>query len=290
MRHPAAWELAVASGAGEDRRCTFADREYQRLEVQWRELPFAPKVEILLEKHRRAAQDKSVPCRDLNDLPEGWAGLCQDPPLEPRRGVVVRAVKAFDLGKTNVLAEVTIVWPAKRDVELEKQILVGVRPAPEGPTKLWRAMGLEVELAKEFNLVEMKAPVGKVEWTFHAGGKKDARVTVTRLAMPKYWLNGPLRDWLGEQVPVLAEKRREEPCEINSHRGELVLSEQPLHVLASWRGWKRCRLDVAWLCPEQERVYHVLCVQPRRDADLTLPASLRVGCCRAGQSQAGGRT
>jgi hypothetical protein len=231
-----------------------------------------------------------VPCRDLTDLADGWEGFCQDPPQGSQRGVVVRAARAFDEGKTKVLVEVTIVWPGRRDVDLEKQILAGVQPAPEGATRLWRAMGLEVELPREFDLVEMKAPVGKVEWTFHAGGKKDPTVTVARLAMPRYWLNGPLRDWLGEQVPLMAVKRREEPCEINAHRGERVLSEQPLHLISHWRGWKRYRLDVAWLCPAQERVYLITCVQPRRDAELAMPPSLRIGCCGATRHDAGGRS
>lgn len=289
MRHPAAWELAVASGPGQENRCTFADREYQRLEVKWRELPFAPKVAIILERHRKAAQDQKVPCRDLKDLPEGWEGLCQEPPQGGLRGVVVRAVKAFDEGKTHVLVETTIVWPGRRDVALEKQILAGVQPAREGPAKLWQAMGLAVELAREFDLVEMNAPVGKVEWAFHAGGKNAPRITVAMLAMPKYWLQGPLRDWLGERPPLLALKRRVEACDVNGHRGELVFTEEPLHRIAHWRGWKRYRLDVAWLCPEKERVYHVTCVQPRRDEDLAMPPSLRVECCQVGQGPAGGR-
>lgn len=326
IRHPAAWELAVASGrteeAGQERKCVFADREFQRLEVRWRELPSAPKIEILMEKHRKAAQDMKVSGRDMTGLPEGWQGFYQEAYQEKPegsgqgkgkdRGVVVRTARGFDLGegtgekgekgcRGKMLVEVTMVWPAGREVELERQILQGMRPAGRKATRLWRAMGMEVELGREYDMVEMKAPVGKIEWVFSPvartartaeGGvearekgekpEKEATVSLSRLAMPKYWLDGPLRDWLAGQAPALADKLRQEPCEVNGHRGEMVLSEQEVNVWAKWRGWKQYRLDVAWLCPVEERVFHLVCRQRRRDAELSLPESLRVGCCGAG--------
>ncbi|MCY2930546.1 MAG: hypothetical protein NTV86_13815 [Planctomycetota bacterium] len=349
IRHPAGWELAVASGPEEEpglgRKCTFADREFQRLEVRWRELASEPKIEILMEKHRKAAQDLKVAGRDMTGLPDGWQGFYQEAYQEAcqkqaegsgqgkgkDRGVVVRTARGFDIGegtegmgsrgkakgekgekgeegkKGRMLVEATMVWPTGRDVELERRILMGMRPEGRKGTRLWRAMGMEVELGREYDMVEMKAPVGKIEWVFsrvartappaQAGeggredgekrdrgkkGEKDATVSLSRLAMPKYWLDGPLRDWVAGQAPALADKLRQEPCEVNGHRGEMVLSEQELNAWANWRGWKQYRLDVAWLCPVEERVYHIVCRQRRRDAELSLPESLRVGCCGAG--------
>ena len=287
MRHPAAWELAGASGPTEEKRCTFADREFQRLEVLWRELPAMPKVDLLLEKHRKAAQDQKAACRDLAGLPEGWQGFYQEQRQEPHanRGVVVRAARGFDApeGQAKVLAEATLVWPDGRQADLERRILEGIAPAPQGATRLWRAMGLEVELARAFDLAQMQAPVGKVEWTFDAeGGETGVKITVARLAMPRYWLDGPLRDWLAAQAPLTAEALRQEACDVNGHRGELALRVQRPDWLWRWRRGRPYRLDVAWLCPAEERVYHITCRQHRPDAALAMPESLRVSCCRAG--------
>ena len=53
VEHPAAWELSLASGAGEPGRIGFADRRYTRLEVAWREVDFVPNLELMMDKYRQ---------------------------------------------------------------------------------------------------------------------------------------------------------------------------------------------------------------------------------------------
>jgi hypothetical protein len=284
IEHPAGWELAVASGVKEARRCTFADRFYHRLDVTWQEIDFVPQLSLLLDKHRKTAQKQSVKCQDVTGLPAGWEGVVQD----TQGGVVVRAARFF--AKEKVLAEAALVWPERRDRQLEAAVLERLRPGEKGKEQLWQAMGLSVTIGAEYELQDAKAPVGKTEWEFAAGagkGKEEALVTVTRLAMPKYWLDGPLRDWLAEQVPATAGQVRQDAVRFNDHRAEQVLSAERIGLIASWRGLRHYRLDVAWLCPTEQRVYHVTCRQRRRDAEVTMPASLRIRCCRAGTGAQG---
>ena len=40
------------------------------------------------------------------------------------------------------------------------------------------------------------------------------------------------------------------------------------------------RLDAAWQCPRESRLYHVRRTQISRDAEISLPQDLKIHCCR----------
>ena len=206
--HPYDWEIARASDQDQPGRCTFSDRHYHRLDVQWRKVQYAPNFDLILEKYRQGPEGQQ---RDLSSvwLASPWRGLLR----QTADGFVLHAARTFPDQRT--LVELTIVWPRKdRDAKLEETILKSVA-IDDGEDRLWQAMGISATVPGHFNLRTNSSKVGKVSWEFATSDrgtpsrfiglgtpKRGPVLTIERLAMPGYWLKGSIREWLVEQVPA----------------------------------------------------------------------------------------
>jgi hypothetical protein len=273
LDHPSDWELARVSSPGEPGHLTFSDRRFQRMEVRWLALNFAPELDLLLEKYRKAdnKEGRTVP---LEGQPSPWQGLTRQMP----NGSVVRAARTFP--QQRLLVETTLIWPDGRDVELERAILASVAAMPAGPAQLWQALGVSATIPAEYDLRGLSASVGRVRWEFAPAGKSPPRIAIERLAMPEFWLKDPLRDWLARELPSQHYLLRQDTCEWNKHRGERLISHAFAGTLAALRGRRRMRLDLAWQCPVENRVYHVEFAELSADSEIVLPKTLAVRCCR----------
>jgi hypothetical protein len=107
-----------------------------------------------------------------------------------------------------------------------------------------------------------------------------------RLAMVRFWLKTPLADWLASQAAEGFRVTEKGDLDCCGHAGARVLARGG-SPLARLLGAGIARTDVAWLCPRQERLYHVRWWQ-RRAAPTHWPDGLQVHCCRQ-VSMAGGR-
>jgi len=274
--HPAHWELAWASGPDEPGRLTFADRRYHRLDLRWQPLRFIPRLELLLTKYRQAKKGEEVEILDLDPCPSPWQGVVR----RTDDGQVVRAVRFFRDARR--LVETTVVWPGSRDPRVEERILTSVRPQEaQSGRLLWQAMGVSLRLGEEFRLQQHSAKVGCISWDFAAGRKKTLReLRVERIALPEFWLDKPMREWLEEQLPSEYEPLRQEMVIIGRHRAERLISSAKAGRLTFLRGVRQYRLDLGWLCPTESRVYHVTYRLTSPDQDLALPASFELTCCR----------
>jgi len=274
--HPAEWELAFACGLNEPLRCTFADRYYHRLNISWRALKFEPNLELVLQKHRRELEKRGKEgLRDLAGAPQGWRGILH----QSNEGTLVHAVRF--LGGAGWLVDATLVWPKSRNTALENAVLASITALDsDAGTKLWQAMGLSLSLSSEYDLVQSNSKVGRVAWDFATAKKRGPRLTVERLALPEYWLKVPLRDWLIQQMPVSHKLIRQDVTTMNGHRGESLLSRGRISPAASLIRLAQARLAVAWLCPIESRVYHVIASAVTRQPDISLPQDLTVRCCR----------
>lgn len=270
--HPRDWEIALAAGPDEPPRCAFADRHYHRLEVRWQEVQHPPNLELLLEKHRHSPKGQLRDVSRLAGLPAGWSGLLR----KGEGGCVTYAAKVFR--DRRVLAEATLFWPGRRDTTLEAVILESVAVDTAGPTRLWQAMGISLELGEEFKLRSRDSRVGRVQWQFATSGRDAATLTVERLAMPDCWLRGSLEDWLAEQVPRRHVVVAKSATAFNEHRAHRQVSRGKGKLVATLRRLRPTRLDVAWLCEAENRVYHLAFARLSRDQELELPASLTVRC------------
>ena len=272
--HPRQWELVSASGVDEPGQCKFADRFYERIDLRWRGLQYVPNLDRMLTKYRSAAA-KDQQITELAGAPSHWRGLLQN----TAGSQVVHAVRFFQ--QPRLLAELTIVWPRCRHLELEREILASVRPEnPQDKLKLWQAMGISATVCSDFELVKCTSTVGLVKWDFQTRQKRGPLLRIERLAMPQEWLKGPLRDWLAGQLPAGARKLRGELAIYNNHRGEQLISTTKIGTVSNLRGLRRLKIDVAWQCPLEGRLYRVSFAEVSRDQEIALPGHLKVRCCR----------
>jgi len=105
-------------------------------------------------------------------------------------------------------------------------------------------------------------------------------LTVERLAMPEYWLDKPLRDWLLDQLKPGESVVRQGVVDHNGHRCERLLSARKIGWVSSCRGIRRLRCDLAWTCPQENRVYRVSHSAPSDGEGLELPGTFSLRCCR----------
>jgi hypothetical protein len=279
ISHPGEWELAIASGPDEPGRCTFTDRHYHRLNIQWRKVKQPPKLELLLEKYRQSDKGQLRELSPLGNLPAGWVGLLRKAAEE---GVVTYATKVFTLCEPLLLAEVTLVWPKEqqRDAALEAAILKSVAAESSAWPRLWQAMGLSLDLPRPFDLRRNDSKVGRVSWEFAAPGHTIPPFVVQRLALPEYWIKGSLMDWMKKQVPAGHKAVKEEAAVVNGHPAWRLISRGRADLWSSLRGRRLLRLDLAWLCPQESRVYHLITHRTSRTEEPALPEGLVIRCCR----------
>jgi len=282
--HPHNWELSVASGIDEPGRLKFVDRLYERLDVRWKPLTYVPDMDRAVEKFRPNADRSSrklsggqgAKVSSLSGAPEPWRGVVR----KLTQGTVVHAGRFFR--NVRWLVEITMVWPRRRNTELERAILSSVQAHdPDAATRAWQASGLSLELSRRFELRTNRARVGRITWTFTTHAKRGPELIVERLAMPKYWLRQPLREWLVEELPESHQVVRQAVADFNSHRGQILISRGRLGTVAKLRGLQEIRLDAAWQCPREGRVYHVRLTEISRDQEISLPPDLKIHCCRA---------
>ncbi len=284
--HPAEWELAVASGVDEPRRCAFADRLFHRLDVRWRPLKGRPNLELAIQKHRRQT-DKGAESTvtDFADAPAGWRGTLR------KTGEATLAYACRYLESPGWLVDAVVVWPQKRDKATEAAVLRSIGAEdPGAEVREWQAMGLSLRLGRPFELVRSLVPVGQVRWEFSTARRHGPQLVIERLAMPEHWLGDSLREWLLEELPHGHRPHRQELAKVNGHRAERLISHTRFSPLASLRGIREIRVDLAWLCPKESRLYRVSFADRSRADEIALPGSLEIRCCRDVPAAARGRS
>lgn len=274
VSHPADWEVAYAAGADERPRIAFADRRYRRLDLFYQFVDYKPNLELMLDRYRRG-EDPDVETKPLADAPAPWCGLLR---LEPE-GTVVHAGRFFE--DEGCFVEAAVVWPLERDKALELEILEHIAPYNDaGPGRLWQAMGMSVRIDERYDLHRHSARVGRIIWDFAADAKRGPFLTVRRLAMPEHWLKVSLGDWLPGQVPGAYREIERSPRTVNRHRAAEVVSFERGGPLTRLRRQRRLRMDLAWLCDVEDRVYHLTYTEQSREDRPVLPDEFEVRCCK----------
>lgn len=272
--HPADWELALVSGPGAPGRCAFVDRHIQRMDVHWRRQKTPIDLELLLSNHRK--QDADVDISDLSHLPEGWEGLIR----KHSGSSVTHAARFFP--DDYLIVEVAIIWPEEMDSDTQNAILDEISPVEvdeEGRQSI-RAFGLSVRVPKPFRLRSVTPNAGCISMKFSTEEKKGPELTLERIALPSQIKTQTVRDWLILNMPEGFDRIRDDLISHGTHRKESVTSRGKCSMLSTWRGiYGRC-LDVAWICPIEERLYHIRLQQTTAEEAIHLPDGLDVDCCK----------
>jgi len=282
--HPPEWEVVVASGPDDPGRLTFTDRRYHRLDVKWRTLKYVPSIELMLSRHQKRDKTERDKRSPLATGPAPWKGIVN----KTSDGWIVHAMRFFR--QARLLVEVSLIWPGRRDISLENAVLASATATAmdrQDDSRLWQAMGLSVTCPADYDLRQASPKVGRIQWDFSRmtpNGKIDKQgglLRIARIAMPDYWLKGrPIRDWLTDQLPADARSINQRRIGQGRHLADEIVSAIKLPLVARARGLQSMRLDLAWICPTEGRVYHVQFTQRRRDERIALPVGWEVSCCR----------
>jgi hypothetical protein len=233
----------------------------------------------MIEKYRqrKTSRKDEVTFKPLLGLGEEWRGVIR----QAGDGTSVHAGRFF--APQRWLVEATIVWPERRNPALEREIFASIRAeAPEEPLRHWRALGMDVRVGRDLDLLVSDPKVGRVTWTFGARKKKRSpQLVVERLAMVEHWLSakGGLEEWLAKSLPEQSRVVEKSSITFNEHPAQRLLSEKGIGTLPTLRGLRQRRLDIGWVCPVDGRLYHVAVTQTRRDRDVRLPEGFEMECC-----------
>jgi hypothetical protein len=269
---PSDWELFRAVRKNDQWRCSFADRYHQRVDIRWRKLGYVPDLERMLERHQEKEQKERTVT--LTGQPEEWKGTLR----QTQGGWVVNAGRFLE--QTGILVEMILVWPERRDAELESRILASVRPIEEeNGMKLWEAMGMKARVGAKYDILEYKAEAGKVEWTFGQQKTKGPKVMLQRMAMPKYWLRGTVAEWLLTEAAGRS-IQEEWTANVNGHVAAGMRSSARVLLVDSVLLKRQIRAEVAWLCQKELRVYRMACTAAQRSKELGIPTDVKIECCQ----------
>ncbi len=276
MDHPPQWEVALASGPEEPARLILTDRLHHRVDLQWRKLKYAPKLELLLTKHKQRSDRDTAKVSQLKTAPAPWKGVVH----KVSETTIIHAVRFFK--PVRLIAEVTLVWPDRRDLVLEARILGSICPLDcEAGGQLWQAMGMSVTCPPIFDLRDADLKVGRIRWDFTTASKRGPQLSIQRIAMPEYVLkSGPLRDWARRELPRGSRELRHTTVPQNQHRAEqfISISKGPITGLLQKR--RMLHLDLAWRCEIEQRIYSVRYSEQSRDEEeIALPQGWNVRCC-----------
>lgn len=273
-RLPSNWEL-VRFGRHYGRgACTFADPYGERLQVSWQRDTSAPDFARLLSDIRSGAQvdaagDAAGPELPIEELTsgEGWQGLV----IHRAGHITTRAVR-YD-ASNRALMEVAVQWGDERDAGAEARVLHGLCFLSPADRRPWIAFGISAELPATLPLSECRCLPADVTLGFR-GKRKLPAVSIRRMGFVALWLKEPLRDWLGKTVPgpyrVLGDQARTTDA---GHALVTLETRRRGRLTRPLLGPKASRFDYAVVCPEEQRLYHVV-----EERTANQPPLVRLSC------------
>jgi hypothetical protein len=270
LRLPRSWEL-VRYGLNYNRgACTFSDELHERLQISWQRDTDCPDFGRLLsdlqskERAAHAAGPNGQSNVEFLPLPAitDWHGVV----IMQGGGTVTRAACYFAEQRT--LVETAVFWQSERDVHAEHAILSNTRVAERSSRRKWQALGICAEVAAEMDMVSCRCLPGVTQWCFR-GKKTFPSVTIDRIGFSSVWLKEPLRDWLQKRIPERSRVLRRETRETRAgHPMENVVSTRSRGHFGFLVGARVTRSDYACVCPDEQRVYHVVTETTGKDSDL----------------------
>ena len=264
MDHPRDWEIALAAGPDEPPRCAFADRHYYRLDLRWQEVhgspqPGAAAGEAPPEPQGRAPRRLAAG----RSARPGGAGCCEKAraaasPTRPRcsaTGGCWRRRRCFGPGS------------ATRSWRRPSWNHVAVDAAAAGPPVAGH--GDQPGAGRGVQAPQQRQPrrPGAVA-VRRPRRARPRRSPSSAWPCPTAGSSEPLEDWLTEQLPPRHAVVARGATTFNGHAAAAGCSAG---ARAAWRRrsarLRPIRLDVAWLCQAENRLYHLTFARLSRTED-----------------------
>ncbi|NJL30463.1 MAG: hypothetical protein HC898_01890 [Phycisphaerales bacterium] len=152
------------------------------------------------------------------------------------------------------LVELALPWPHGPQSDLELELLQSFRlEAPNQQGLRWCAWGMRVQVPQGWKLHSAGIEPGSAHMRFTQG---RAESLVRRLGAIDTWFHGHLDEFLTQQVSDSSISPR--VTEVNKHPACEMETIEPGTRWQRWTGRLRARHDLAWLCPSDHAVYHVM--------------------------------
>lgn len=273
---PGKWEMLQFSRDADRGRCAFADRYQFRCEMNWRAVPGPPDFERMMSDYRTKLEESGVDEPKALRLGE-WQGVegTKDGLLTTRYGNY--------LPKENCLIELVLIWPDKKQPELEQRIVASVReePALANGARRWQAFGIEACVHSEVaaSLERCSVEPAHADLVFRNRAKQREE-RFARRGLVSQWLDGTVGDWLRWWLPRDFQMESQTAAVVAGHRLFLMTGTRwSWGIRRVFRQRLRCQA-AAWICPQDERLYSVGLISRRSRA---LPdaraAAAKLSCC-----------
>lgn len=301
LNHPPAWEITATTAGTTPARLIFSDRYSERLTVQWRKLNAMPDLKRVLDRQR----NRDTTIEEATDLPSGWVGTVQplDQESTPKQPEETKIEKKYSaetdkkgrkktaltqsvithLGRffqeDGILIEVILSWPDSYDKSLEAVILESIKPIPANlKNVMWEGMGIRADVPKSYTIESIGSQNGLMEWNLSDTPKRILKIQ--RMALPDYWLKSSLSAWLKNEVAKEVDITNVRDIEFNGHKAVEIISRQRTALLKRLIGWRNYRVDIAWLCELENRVYRMQHTTSRHAGKAFIPHDMQIICCR----------
>lgn len=271
MELPDDWELLQFTKDPKSGRCSFADRRHWRLELDWREVAGPPDFGRMIADYRAKLEEDGVTNTQAFERPP-WYGVTGS------RGELqtARYGRYFPEGKC--LAELVFLWPRHRDTGLERTITGTVAYVPPaGGLTDWRAFGLSLRTVSALDFRHCSVQPACAEMLFRTRGHRRTQCFARR-GMVENWLTTPLADWLRLWIPRGLVVQQETTLDTHGHRIIRVRGTRRFPTLKEFVWGRRDMEAVAWICPEDGRLYSMYDVGSHRLRGRTDP-NASLSCC-----------
>ena len=277
LQVPGSWEMVRHATSSRQGSLMMVDRRHQRLQLTWQQIQREPDLEQMIEDYRNKdlEEHRGVKHKRVVGV-GGWVALRRSRADHH----LTRAVR-FEKSCSR-LVELVLPWPGVggADGEVELDVLQGYRlEGPDGQSERWCAFGLEVQTPQGWSLHSAEIEPGSANMRFIKG---RSEALIRRLGAVDAWFKGRLETFVQQQVedasktPRLRTYRNHPACELTT--------EEPCTRWQRWTGKARRRMDLAWLCPTDHAVYHLMTLSPMKLERAAEPGDFAVGCCQAGEA------
>ncbi len=277
LQIPDDWEMLQFSKDPSKGNCAFADRQRFRLEMNWRCFDDWPDFERMIGDYQSKLTDEQGMSEFKNLSHGAWTGFhCLS-----EAGWTTRMGRFFE--GTSKLIEMVFLWENDVVVSEVKEILSSfVLHLPKEGLQRWRAFGMDFLVDAEYVLSECRVQPALASMTFVDREQRPTRTDVfERYGLIEEWLKCDLSSWL-----VIKRPKRISDCSLNNksharHKLTLETGKSPALNFPKFN-WKKNRYDgTAWICPEDNRLYHVSRVFPADETTRGGMNRVLLSCCDA---------
>ncbi|MBT3375530.1 MAG: hypothetical protein HN742_04515 [Lentisphaerae bacterium] len=273
---PRTWEMLQFSRGMDSGRCAFADRYQFRCELNWRTVPGPPDFDRMMSDYSTKLSEKGVEAPKALRL-GSWRGV-----EGVRDGLLTSHYGGYLPGE-HCLLELVLLWPDRKQAELERRIISSIREEPvmQGGLRHWQAFGMEAGVHTDVApfLESCTVNPAHVDMIFR-NRSKQREEHFARRGLVKQWLEGSVGDWLHWWLPKDFEMESQTSDTIDGHRLFMTTGTRwSWGIRRFFRQRLRCHA-AAWICPQDERLYSVgLISHPSLALTDARAAAAMLSCC-----------